>query len=79
MCDGLCGKQALLLAEVVTTNTTSSSWLKISQALERDSSGWGEKQGREPASGCYLCFPIAPSLGDGDPKLANSCLEIENS
>lgn len=51
-CVTVCVVNKHLLGEVVTTNTNTTSistscWLEISQVFERDSSGCGEKQGRE--------------------------------
>lgn len=81
----LCGKQAffvfgsLKLSPPTPPPSPPPDW-KYHKPSNVTPSGFGRKQGRELASaGCCLCFSICPELGDGEPKPANSCLEIENS
>lgn len=81
-----CGKQVFFgvffpsLCHMLTARQSPPTDWRYHKQSNVTPSGSGEKQGRELAcTGRCLCFFICPELGDGEPKPANSCLEIENS
>lgn len=87
MCVCMLGDQpSFISATFISTSTMfSSTWLEISQVLERDFVLKKERKKNNQGRGAVvaplysLCFSACPELGDGvNQKPVNSCLEIEN-